>query len=47
MLETGAHVAPFLCEVASLFRPDLFLKNLDHWIAEEPLFNVVDPSRGY
>lgn len=26
---------------------DLFLKNLDHWIAEEPLFNVVDPSRGY
>lgn len=26
---------------------DLFLKNLDHWIAGEPLFNVVDPTRGY
>lgn len=26
---------------------DLFLKNLDHWIAGEPLFNVVDPMRGY
>ncbi|MEO0381271.1 MAG: D-2-hydroxyacid dehydrogenase [Pseudomonadota bacterium] len=26
---------------------DLFLQNLNYWIAGEPLFNVVDPTRGY
>jgi phosphoglycerate dehydrogenase-like enzyme len=26
---------------------DLFLRNLDGWIAGKPLFNVVDPGRGY
>lgn len=26
---------------------DLFLKNLNYWIAGKPLINVVDPSRGY
>lgn len=26
---------------------DLFLNNLQHWIDGRPLFNVVDPARGY
>ena len=26
---------------------DLFLTNLDHWIAGKELFNIVDPSKGY
>ena len=26
---------------------DLFLANLDHWIASKELFNIVDPSKGY
>ena len=26
---------------------NLFCDNLDHWIKGEPLFNVVDPKRGY
>ena len=25
----------------------LFLKNLDHWLKGDPLFNVVQPARGY
>lgn len=26
---------------------DLFLRNLEGWLAGKPLFNVVDPARGY
>ena len=26
---------------------DMFLANLDRWMAEKPLKNIVDPSRGY
>ena len=26
---------------------NLFCDNLDRWIKGEPLFNIVDPKRGY